>query len=85
MWTRAFWKDAIERAVKTAAQSALAAIGAVSWANGGVTWSSTLVGLGIGVGLSFVMSILSSLVGDRQSASALPIADQPAPVPPPGR
>lgn len=84
MWSKAFWKDAIERAVKTAAQASLASIGAVSWANGGVTWGSTLVGLGIGVGLSFVTSILSSLVGDSRSASALPVADQPAPVPPPG-
>lgn len=69
MWTKAFWKDATERAVKTAAQAALASIGAVSWANGGVTWGSTLIGLGIGVGLSFVTSILSSLVGDKTSAS----------------
>ena len=69
MWTKAFWKDAIERAVKTAAQAALASIGAFSWANGGVTWGSTLVGLGIGVGLSFETSIHSSLVGDKTSAS----------------
>jgi len=83
MWSKEFWKDAIERAVKTAAQAALASIGAVSWANGGVTWGSTLIGLGIGVGLSFLTSILSSLVGDSRSASALPVADQPAPIPPP--
>ena len=74
MWTSQFWKDAIERAVKTAAQAALASIGAVSWANGGVTWGSTLVGLGIGVGVSFVMSILSSLVGDSTSASLVKTA-----------
>lgn len=74
MWTSQFWKDAIERAVKTAAQAALASIGAVSWANGGVTWGSTLVGLGIGVGLSFITSILSSLVGDRTSASLVQAA-----------
>ena len=83
MWTKAFWKDALERAIKTAAQAALASVGAVSYANGGVTWGSTLVGLGIGVGLSFVTSLLSSLVGDSRSASALPVAAQPAPVPPP--
>lgn len=79
LWTKAFWKDAIERAVKTAAQAALASIGAVSWANGGVTWGSTLVGLGIGVGLSFVTSVLSSLVGSSSSASALPAAGEPPP------
>lgn len=84
MWTAQFWKDATERAVKTAAQAALASIGAVSWANGGVTWGSTLVGLGIGVGLSIVTSLLSSLVGSSNSASALPVAGEPAPVPPPG-
>jgi hypothetical protein len=83
MWSKQFWKDAIERAVKTAAQAALASIGAVSWANGGVTLESTLVGLAIGVGASFVTSLLSSLVGDSKSASALPVAGQPAPVPPP--
>lgn len=69
MFTWKFWKDAIERATKTAAQSAMAAVGAVSWANGGVTWQSTLVGIGIGVGLSFIMSLLSSLAGDDTNAS----------------
>lgn len=83
MWTKAFWKDAIERAVKTAAQSILVAITAVNVADGDVSWQSTLIGVGLGAGLSLVTSLLSSLVGDSRSASALPVADQPAPVPPP--
>lgn len=84
MWTKAFWKDAIERMVKTGAQSILVAISAVSYANGDVTFEGTLLGVGIGVGLSMGTSLLSSLIGNPRSASALPIADQPAPVPPPG-
>lgn len=84
MWTSAFWKDAIERAVKTAAQSILVAITAVNVADGDVSWQSTLTGVGIGAGLSIVTSLLSSLVGAKNSASALPVAGEPAPVPPPG-
>lgn len=69
MWTKAFWKDAIERAVKTAAQSILSSIAAVNAAHGDVSWKSTLIGIGVGAGLSVVTSVLSSLVGSSSSAS----------------
>jgi len=84
MWTAAFWKDAIERAIKTAAQSLLAFVVVFNITEASANWKDYLLGVGAAVGLSFLSSILSSLVGDSRSASALPVADQPAPVPPRG-
>jgi len=83
VWTKVFWKDAIERGVKTAAQSLLALVVVFNITEASANWADYLAGVGIAVGLSFLTSILSSLVGDSRSASALPVADQPAPVPPP--
>jgi len=71
MWTVVFWKDAVERAVKTAAQSLLALIAAFNVAGDGTDWTASLIGMGIAVGLSFLTSILSSLSGSPTNASAV--------------
>ena len=70
MWTLNFWKDASERAIKTAAQTAggVLIIGTpiweVDWAAGlGITATATV--------LSLLTSIASSGRGDGDSASAL--------------
>lgn len=70
MWTKKFWKDAIERAVKTAAQTALGLFVGLS-ATVGFDWAAFLTGLAIATGLSFVTSLLSSLAGSSTSASAI--------------
>ena len=70
MWTRAFWKDTAERAVKTAAQTAggVLIVGTPIWE---IDWTA---GLGI-TATATVLSILTSLAssgrGDHESASAL--------------
>ena len=68
MFTLSFWKDALERAIKTAAQSAAALIG-IGATLQDVNW--LLVGSASIVGfiLSILTSIGSSLVGDNDSAS----------------
>jgi hypothetical protein len=70
MWTAAFWKDAFERAIKTAAQVAVGLLVGLN-ATTGFDWETFLIGLGISVGLSFVTSLLSSLAGSSDSASAV--------------
>lgn len=70
MWTKKFWKDAVERAIKTAAQSLLAVIAGTSIV-GGTDWAVVLIGAGIATGLSFLTSILSTLAGSSTSASAV--------------
>jgi Putative lactococcus lactis phage r1t holin len=69
MWTAQFWKDSIERAVKTAAQSLLALVAVFNIADASAAWQDYLIGVGIAVGLSFLTSILSSLSGSSDSAS----------------
>lgn len=68
MWTKAFWKDAIERGVKTAAQVAVGLLVGLSIGEG-FDWQTFLISFGTTVGLSFVTSILSSLVGSPNNAS----------------
>jgi hypothetical protein len=79
MWTKKFWMDAVERAVKTAAEVAggyIAAVAITDWTAG---WASALTVIGIATGLSVVASLLSSLRGDHESASALAPSVVPAP------
>jgi Putative lactococcus lactis phage r1t holin len=68
MWTAKFWKDAVERAVKTAAQVAGGLLVGLQVTTG-FDWQTFLVGLGVATGLSFVTSLLSSLSGSPDSAS----------------
>lgn len=73
MWTAAFWKDAAERAVKTAAQALLSLwlVGDVLFNIFTVDWGSALgVAAGAAV-LSLLSSIVSAPVGQPGSASVL--------------
>lgn len=72
MWTMAFWKDASERSLKTAAQALLSL-----WVVGGafniltVSWGPALgVSLGAAV-VSLLTSVVSSGVGDKGTASLI--------------
>ena len=68
MWTAQFWKDALERAIKTAAQTAVGLLTGLAVTTG-FEWDTFLIGLGIATGLSFLTSLLSSLSGSSTSAS----------------
>lgn len=72
MFTLTFWKAALERAVKTAAQAAIA-----FWATGSVTglygidWAATLSVAGFAALASVVTSIASGAVDGNPSAGNL--------------
>lgn len=70
MWTATFWKDAAERAVKTAAQTAggVLVVGVPIWE---VDWTAGLGITATATALSLLTSIASSGRGDHESASAL--------------
>jgi phage shock protein PspC (stress-responsive transcriptional regulator) len=70
MWSKQFWRDAAERAVKTAAQTLLGVIAGLQVTTG-MDWQTVLVSAGIATGLSVLTSLLSSLSGTSASASAV--------------
>lgn len=71
MWTRAFWVDAAERATKSAAQALILLWGADALDLRAVDWAEA-AGVGSGAALlSVVMSVASSRVGSKTSASAV--------------
>lgn len=71
IWTRHFWKDAAERAIKTAAQVAASFLSAEGMGLFDADWTA----FGSVVGMSFVLSVLTSVasapVGQRESGSIL--------------
>lgn len=68
MWSARFWKDAVERAVKTAAQAAVGFFVGLQVTDE-FDWQTWAIGLGVAVAASFVTSLLSSLAGNSQTAS----------------
>lgn len=73
MFTKLFWKDALERAVSTAAQAAGAAILALG-ATGLVDLDFKMVGsvAGLAALLSVLKSVAATKLGDKESASLAP-------------
>jgi len=72
MWTPEFWKDAAERALKTAAQVALAIVTAT--AGLGVTdidWATTASVVGLATLASVLTSIISAGVGPTGTPSVV--------------
>ena len=69
-WTKAFWKDTTERAVKTAAQTAMASFG-VGTGLLDVDWAASASVVGAATVFSILSSIVSSGVGDPTNASLL--------------
>jgi len=75
MFTKTFWIQALERAVKTAAQSALALLTANGTGLLDIDWTA----LGSVAGLAAVASVLTSVVtsgfGEPDSPSAVAITE----------
>jgi len=74
LWKGEFWKDATERAVKTAAQFGAYSLGVTAWTNvGEVVQTGQAVGFSMlfGAGLSYLTSLLSLNLGDSGTASAV--------------
>lgn len=69
MFTLAFWKDALERAVKTAAQTAVALIGTGMVGILDVDWMQVASVSGVAALLSVLTSIGSDPFADRGTAS----------------
>lgn len=69
MFTLAFWKDALERAVKTAAQTAVALIGTGMVGILDVDWVQVASVSGVAALLSVLTSIGSDPFADRGTAS----------------
>lgn len=64
MFTKEFWLEASERALKTFAQTLLALLGAVSFNVFTADWQ-TLIGVSLGAAvLSYATSIVSAEIGD---------------------
>lgn len=68
MRTSKFWKDAFERAAKTAAQSAVAILVLATGAFD-ADWMQAISAGGLAAVISFLTSIGSAGVGDHESAS----------------
>jgi hypothetical protein len=73
MFTYQFWQLAIERAVKTFAQSLLAIFSATGVGLLTVPWTASLSTAGIAAVLSVLTSIASTPVGEPNSPSLLPV------------
>jgi hypothetical protein len=72
MYSKIFWADAFERAVATAAQVLLVALGGQSFdkvADGLQVLALAALG---GFALSIIKSLAASKIGDHSSASLLP-------------
>ena len=74
MWTKLFWMQVLERAIKTFAQSALLAIGASKGFNlFALDWHN-LVGFALGGTLLSVLTSIASInVGPRAHPSLVPV------------
>lgn len=69
MWNRSFWRDALERAIKTAAQSALLTIGAEQ-VNAFNADYKVVLGMALGGAIVSVLTSLTSVkVGNEGTAS----------------
>lgn len=78
MWSTRFWKDAIERALKTFAQTLIALLGVGGFGIIDAPWLSSLSVAGLAALLSVLSSVASATVGDQGTASLVPAS---APVP----
>ena len=77
MFTVNFWRQAAERAVKTAAQFLVFTFGADQFDMLTADWKTIGVSVASGLVLSLATSILTAGVGETDSPSAVAIASAP--------
>lgn len=80
MWTVTFWKQAVERALKTGAQAILAlwAVGEGLFNIIDVNWGQTFGVTAGALVISLLMSVLSAGIGPATSPSLVSLDDVPA-------
>lgn len=71
LFTGSFWLDAVERAVKTAAQTVLGLIGTNVTDVTSLDWQEVGIAAAFTTGLSILTSIVSSGIGEPGTASLL--------------
>lgn len=80
--TKAFWGAAIERAVKTFAQSVLAVVGIAGVTPADIDWKQALAVGGLGALASLLTSVVSAPVGNAGPSMASEVLSPPAPAVP---
>ncbi len=68
IWTRTFWKDAAERAISTAAQSAVAVLGVAGLGLLDVDWKDTASVAGLAGLLAVLKALAATYVGDGSAS-----------------
>jgi len=77
MWTQKFWKDAVERAIRTMVQIAIATLTAQKTGLLEADWTAALSTVGMAGLLSLVTSVLSQLPNPDGSASFIQTCERP--------
>ena len=80
--TGAFWSAAIERAIRTFAQSIIAVVSVAGFTPADVDWKQLLAVGGIAAGVSLLTSVASSGVGNAGPSLASEVLSPPAPAVP---
>jgi hypothetical protein len=70
LYSLVFWKDAAERAISTAAQSAIALLGVEGLGLLDVDWTVTASAAGLAALLSVLKSVAASTTGDGSASLA---------------
>lgn len=76
MWTKLFWRDAAERAVKTFAQASIATLGVGAVDLLATNWVGALTVGGGSAVVSVLTSLASQRAGDPGTASAVHLGAQ---------
>lgn len=71
MWSSKFWRDALERAIKTGLQAALAMLGTGVTGIIDVDWQNVASVSAVAAVVSLLTSIASNPVGDRGTAAVV--------------
>ena len=76
MFSAAFWLEATERALRTAAQALLGALTAGFVFTDAAAWGEALLSAAVAALISLLTSVAASGVGDPVSPSLLPVAPE---------
>lgn len=82
MWTASFWLQALERAIKTFAQAAVALLTADGIGVAEIEWGGTAAAAGLAALVSILTSLAGAGVGAPDSPSLVPVTTPPRPASP---